>query len=87
MSDIAKDGDQAIVKPGTDVVASMAQGFRNELRSLVEEGLKEPGHRSGWRGNDRLDRSGCLYCHAQLVEQDWRKIDCNECPQRHLQSF
>ena len=41
MSDIAKDGDQAIVKPGTDVVASMAQGFRNELRSLVEKGLKE----------------------------------------------
>jgi len=40
-SKIAKQRDQAIVKPGTDVVASMAQGFRNELRSLVEEGLKE----------------------------------------------
>jgi len=83
MSDIAKDGDQAIVKPGTDVVASMAQGFRNELRSLVEEGLKELV--IDLAGVEMID--SILYCHAQLVEQDWRKIDCNECPQRHLQSF
>ena len=41
MSEIVKDGDQTIVKPGQDVMASMAEGFRNELRSLVEESPKE----------------------------------------------
>lgn len=41
MSEITKDGDQTIVKPGQDVVAAMAEEFRNELKSLVEEGPKE----------------------------------------------
>lgn len=41
MSEIVKDGDQTIVKPGQDVMASMAEGFRNELRSLVDECPKE----------------------------------------------
>lgn len=41
MSEIVKDGDQTIVKPGQNIVANMAEIFRNELRSLVEEGPKE----------------------------------------------
>ena len=41
MSEIQKRGNETIVKPSGDMVASMAQEFRNELRSLVEEGAKE----------------------------------------------
>lgn len=41
MSEIAKDGDQTIVKPGQDVVASLVPELRKELRALMEEGPKE----------------------------------------------
>ena len=41
MSEIAKDGDRTIVKPGQDIVASVVPELREELRSLVEEGPKE----------------------------------------------
>ena len=41
MSEITKDGDQTIVKPGQNIVVNMAEEFRNELRNLVEEGPKE----------------------------------------------
>lgn len=41
MSEIVKDGNQTIVKPGQDLVATMAEEFRNELRSIVEEDPKE----------------------------------------------
>ena len=41
MSEIAKDGDRTIVKPGQDIVASVVPELRKELRSLVEEGPKE----------------------------------------------
>lgn len=35
MSEIVNDGNQTIVKPGTDVVASMAETFKGELLSAV----------------------------------------------------
>lgn len=41
MSDIIKEGDKIIVKPGQDVVATMAEEFRNELKILVDKSPKE----------------------------------------------
>jgi anti-anti-sigma factor len=35
MSEIVTDGDQTIIKPGTDVVASMAETFKGELLSAI----------------------------------------------------
>lgn len=35
MSEIVNDGDQTIIKPGTDVVASMAEEFKGELLSAI----------------------------------------------------
>ena len=35
MSEIINDGDQIIIRPGTDVVASMAAGFKEELLSAI----------------------------------------------------
>lgn len=41
MSIIKKDGNQVIVKPGKDVVASMANEFRAELNSQIQESPSE----------------------------------------------
>ena len=41
MSDITRDGQRVIVKPGTDIVASMANEFRAELNSLIQESPQE----------------------------------------------
>ncbi|MEH0020989.1 MAG: STAS domain-containing protein [Desulfobacter sp.] len=35
MSEIVNDGDQTIIKPGIDVVASMAEAFKGELLSAI----------------------------------------------------
>lgn len=37
MSEIKRTGDRATVSPGRDLVASMVQEFKKELRSLLEE--------------------------------------------------
>ena len=37
MSEIIKEENHVIVKPGQDVVASMANEFRAELNSLIQE--------------------------------------------------
>lgn len=37
MSEIIKEANRVIVKPGKDVVASMANEFRAELNSLIQE--------------------------------------------------
>ncbi len=37
MSEITKNENQILVKPGQDVVASMANEFRSELHNLVQE--------------------------------------------------
>ena len=37
MNKIIKEGDKTIVRPGMDVVASMAEDFKNELLSIITE--------------------------------------------------
>lgn len=37
MSEIINQGDQTIVKPGMDIVASMADDFKNELLSVIND--------------------------------------------------
>ena len=41
MSEIVNQGDQTIIKPGTDVVASMAEDFKGELLSIINESSVE----------------------------------------------
>lgn len=41
MSEIVNDGDQTIIKPGTDVVASMAEDFKTELLTAISESSSE----------------------------------------------
>jgi anti-anti-sigma factor len=41
MSEIINQEDQTIVKPGKDIVASMAEGFRNELLSVINDSSSE----------------------------------------------
>ena len=41
MSEIIKEQDQTIVKPQTDVVASMASDFKSELKGLLDEGVQQ----------------------------------------------
>lgn len=36
MSEIIKNDDHVVVKPMTDIVASMAENFRSELQALIE---------------------------------------------------
>ena len=40
MSEIVNEGDQTIIKPGADVVASMAESFKGELLTAIS-GVKE----------------------------------------------
>jgi len=40
MSEISKNGDQLVVKPGVDLVASMAKELRSQLHGLVQESPK-----------------------------------------------
>ena len=37
MSEIIKDGDVAVVKPGRDIVASIVEEFKGELKQLVDD--------------------------------------------------
>ena len=41
MSEIVNDGNQTIIKPGTDVVASMAEKFKGELLSAINSSKGE----------------------------------------------
>ncbi len=41
MSEIQQTGDTIIVKPGQDIVSSMADDFKTELKGLVDKGAKE----------------------------------------------
>lgn len=41
MSEIIKEGNQVTVKPGKDVVASMAGEFRAELNAQIQESPEE----------------------------------------------
>lgn len=37
MSEIVRDGDRTVVRPGIDIVASMAEDFKRELLSAINE--------------------------------------------------
>ncbi len=41
MSEIVNQGNETIIKPGTDVVASMAEEFKAELISVINESSSE----------------------------------------------
>lgn len=41
MSDIKFDGESAVINPGRDIVSSLAQEFREELKGIVDRGVKE----------------------------------------------
>ena len=41
MSEIIKNDDHVLVKPNTDIVASMAESFRSELQQLIQEEGKD----------------------------------------------
>ena len=41
MSEIIKDGDKITIKPGVDVVASMAEDFKNELLSAINDSKED----------------------------------------------
>ena len=38
-SEISHQGEEAAVRPGRDIVSSMADDFRNELRAVIESGV------------------------------------------------
>ena len=40
MSCITKEQDSVTIKPDTDIVASMANAFRTELKGLIDEGAR-----------------------------------------------
>ena len=37
MSEIVRDGDRTVIRPGIDIVASMAEDFKRELLSTINE--------------------------------------------------
>jgi len=41
MSKITKQGDQTVVRPGRDIIASIAQEMRSELQTSIKEVVKE----------------------------------------------
>ncbi len=41
MSEIVNQGNETIIKPGTDVVASMAENFKTELLSVINDTSSE----------------------------------------------
>ena len=41
MSEIIKDGNKVTIKPGIDVVASMAEDFKNELLSAINDSKED----------------------------------------------
>jgi len=41
MSEIIRTGDKATIKPGIDVVASMAETFKNELLSTINDSKED----------------------------------------------
>jgi len=41
MSEIVNQGNQTIIKPGMDIVASMAEDFKSELLTVINESSAE----------------------------------------------
>ncbi len=74
MSEIINQGDQTIIKPGTDVVASMAEEFKNELLSIINDSSAEVV--IDLDGVDMVDSVGIgviIAAHNTLTQSD-RKL-------------
>ncbi len=41
MSEIIRDGDKAIVKPGEDIVASMVEDLRKDFKQALHDGAEQ----------------------------------------------
>ncbi len=41
MSEIQRLDEQTIIKPGRDIISTVAQEFKEELQSLIDEGIKQ----------------------------------------------
>lgn len=41
MTEISREGSRAVVKPGADIVASNAKELREELKNLIDRGIRE----------------------------------------------
>ncbi len=41
MSEIVKDGNTATIKPGIDIVATMAEDFKNELLTAINDSKED----------------------------------------------
>ncbi len=41
MTEISRDGDMAIVKPGQDIVASIVDGLKEDVKKVMEEGATQ----------------------------------------------
>ncbi len=71
MSIIKRDGDTAIVGPGQDVVASMADNLKMDLKDLLDEGVNEIT--IDMRGVDLVDSIGIgllIATHNSLADLD-----------------
>ena len=41
MSEIIREQEQVVVKPSTDIVASIASKLKGELKSVIDEGVRQ----------------------------------------------
>ncbi len=74
MSEIVNQGDQVILKPGMDVVASMAEDFKGELLKVIDESSAEVV--IDLEGVDMVDSVGIgviIAAHNTLSQSD-RKL-------------
>ena len=74
MSEIVNQGSQTIIKPGMDLVASMAEEFKNELLSAINESSSEIV--MDLAGVDRVDSVGIgviIATHNTLTQAE-RKL-------------
>lgn len=74
MSEIVNDGDQTIIKPGTDVVASMAEEFKGELLSAINSSQGEVV--IDLQGVDMVDSVGIgvIIASHNSLSQNGRKL-------------
>lgn len=80
MSDIIREENQVIVKPATDIVASMANEFKAELQSLVNE--TEVGITLDLTGVEMVDSVGIgiIIATHNSLNRDGRKLKVTQIP-------
>jgi anti-sigma B factor antagonist len=74
MSEIVNQGNETIIKPGVDVVASMAEEFKSELLSVIND--SSDGVTIDLEGVDMVDSVGIgviIAAHNTLNQSD-RKL-------------